>query len=411
MERVRFLIRATACVAALFAGPAAGSALAAYSFTVSTPNPESGAATVTITRSPALLAGKAHVQTSSGTAMSGTDFSAVNQDVDFAATDGGPRTVSIPITADGADEADETFSVAVTTADLGDTVTGSPKTATITDDDPAASVGDLTAGEGSGTASVPVTLSAPAGAGGVTVDYLTEDISATAGSDYTAKSGSVTISAGQTTGSIPVPLTDDGVDETDEAFRVRLTNVPGGSLGDAEGIVTITDDDTASFLIGDVAAQEGNSGTTTYTFPISLSTPSSRTVIGTWTTANVTAVAPGDYTAAAGDLVFAPGETQRTVGVAVVGETLAELDETFVVALTKVSGAAPAARPGVGTVVNDDAGTPVTSSGQPVGTGTGGTSGTAPARDWPTSSSGPRPARTSPPRASRSRGCASPRAG
>ena len=67
---------------------------------------------------------------------------------------------------------------------------------------------------------------------------------------------------------------------------------------------------------------EGNSGTVTATFTVSLSAASGQTVTVEFGTANGTAIAPADYAAASGTLTFAPGATTQTIGVIVSGDAL-----------------------------------------------------------------------------------------
>lgn len=74
----------------------------------------------------------------------------------------------------------------------------------------------------------------------VTVHYNTQDSSAVAGSDYVAKSGTVTFSPGQTSKNVNVTIIDDDDYESNEGFWVRLTNPVGGALGDGWGRVTIS---------------------------------------------------------------------------------------------------------------------------------------------------------------------------
>ena len=66
-----------------------------------------------------------------------------------------------------------------------------------------------------------------------------------------------------------------------------------------------------SLSIGDVTVTEGNSGTANAMFTVSLSTASGQTVTVNYATADGTAAAPGDYTAASGTLTFAPGARPR----------------------------------------------------------------------------------------------------
>ena len=65
---------------------------------------------------------------------------------------------------------------------------------------------------------------------------------------------------------------------------------------------------------------EGNGGVANATFTVSLSGASSKSVTVKYATANVTATAPADYTAVPlTTLTFAPGQTSKTVNVAVKG--------------------------------------------------------------------------------------------
>src|SRR5207247_7499850 len=105
-----------------------------------------------------------------------------------------------------------------------------------------------------------------------------------------------------------------------------------------------------ALTIGDVSVVEGNSGTTNAVFPVTLSTASLQTVTVDYATADGTATAPGDYTAASGTLTFAPGTVAQTVTVPIVVDTLFEPNETFVVNLTNPTNAFLARAQGVGTI-------------------------------------------------------------
>ena len=73
----------------------------------------------------------------------------------------------------------------------------------------------------------------------VTVDYATSDGTADAGDDYTAKSGTLTFSAGQTSKTISVSIEDDIENESDETFTVTLSNASGADLGTSTATGTI----------------------------------------------------------------------------------------------------------------------------------------------------------------------------
>src|SRR5262249_4772982 len=114
------------------------------------------------------------------------------------------------------------------------------------------------------------------------------------------------------------------------------------------------DDLPPSLSINDVTQPEGNSGTTSFVFTVSLSQASGKTVTVNYATADGTATAGSDYTAASGTLSFAPGDLSKTVTVLVNGDTAVEPDETFFVKLTNLTNATIAVGQGTGTILNDD---------------------------------------------------------
>ena len=79
----------------------------------------------------------------------------------------------------------------------------------------------------------------PATGAQVTVDYRTEDVTATAGEDYEAASGTLTFSPGETEKTLRVPIVDDDHDDDGETFTLRLSNATGAWIGDGEGTGTI----------------------------------------------------------------------------------------------------------------------------------------------------------------------------
>ena len=82
-----------------------------------------------------------------------------------------------------------------------------------------------------------------AASGPVTVDYATEDRTASAGADYQALAGTLTFAAGETAKTVAVALLDDAVDEGRETFRLRLSNAAGARILDdrATGEIRNTD--------------------------------------------------------------------------------------------------------------------------------------------------------------------------
>lgn len=107
------------------------------------------------------------------------------------------------------------------------------------------SIGSVKLLEGSGVTTqfqFPVLLSVPVSQS-VTVGYATKDGTALSTSDYKAVTGTITIPAGQTRGTISVFVTGDKTAEADENFSVGLTSTTLGTIGIGRGTGTIANDD------------------------------------------------------------------------------------------------------------------------------------------------------------------------
>ncbi|MGH8972804.1 MAG: Calx-beta domain-containing protein [Acidimicrobiia bacterium] len=111
---------------------------------------------------------------------------------------------------------------------------------------------------------------------------------------------------------------------------------------------------TPSVSISNVSVQEGNSGTASLDFPVTLSGPSSQPVSMRFATADGAARAPDDYVSSSGTLTFSPGETAKTVTVAVNGDLLDEVDEPLSVVLSSPANALLQRAEAYGTILDDD---------------------------------------------------------
>jgi hypothetical protein len=270
------------------------------------------------------------------------------------------KVVTVPVITDTTHEATETFVVNLSN------LVGSPGQigdaqglATITDDDPLPllSVNDVSVTEGNAdttTATFTASLSATSGKS-VTFDWTTTAGSATAGVDYVAASGSRTIPAGATTATVGITVNGDLVDESDETFGITLSNPGNATIGDGSGLATIVDDDAVPVLsVNDVSVTEGNAGTTTARFTVTLSAASGKAVTFDWSTAAGSATAGVDYVTANGSRTTAAGATTATVDITVNGDTLPELDETFRLILGNPGNATIGDSVGVGTIIDDE---------------------------------------------------------
>ncbi|MFY9820261.1 MAG: Calx-beta domain-containing protein [Thermoanaerobaculia bacterium] len=206
-----------------------------------------------------------------------------------------------------------------------------------------------------------VSLSSPAGAGGVSFDIATAPGTARAGTDYvTRRLTRQTIPAGSSTYSFSVLVKGDIQTEPDRTFFVSVTNVTGATVAHGQGLGTILNDDVPglpSLTVDDVSLPEGDSGTTAFPFTIHLSAPAPpggvrfdiATIPGT-------ATAGDDYVpkSLTGQRIAA-GNSTYTLEVLVKGDITPEANETFFVKVSKVTGATAAGSgQGQGTILNDD---------------------------------------------------------
>src|SRR4029434_8543742 len=108
--------------------------------------------------------------------------------------------------------------------------------------------------------------------------------------------------------------------------------------------------------INNVALREGNGKSgTAFSFTVRLSAAYDQAVTVNYATVNGTAAAGSDFTSKTGTVTFAPGETVKTITVAILGDKQREANETFFVDLFGPSdNAIIGVARGVGTIFNDD---------------------------------------------------------
>ncbi len=300
-----------------------------------------------------------------GNAGVGTDYTATSGTLTIAA-DSTSGTFNVPIVGDTIYEGNEIFGV-VLSKPTGDATLGdATATGTITDDEakPSLSIADASVGEGSGSGFVRMAFTVamnPVSSRPVTVAYDTSPGTATAGTDYTTASGTLTIAAGSTSTTFFVKVLEDLVYEVDETFTVTLSSPTGdATLGDATATGTIINDEKEPALIlADSSVSEGNSGTTNMRFTVTMAPVSSRPVTVNYATLADTdvsaATADTDYTTTSGSLTIAAGSTSATLDVPIRGDTVYEEHETFHVVLSNPIGADLRDGAATGRIINDDA--------------------------------------------------------
>ncbi len=149
------------------------------------------------------------------------------------------------------------------------------------------------------------------------------------------------------------PYTTQPLSAGDHSFWVRATDAAGNT--DPTPASRSFSVARPALSIADRQATEGNRGTKTFSFTVTLSKASTETVSVSYSTADGTAtVANGDYVASSGGLTFLPGETSSTINVSVKGDRRKEPNETFYVDLSNPTNATLDDSQGIGTITNDD---------------------------------------------------------
>ena len=223
---------------------------------------------------------------------------------------------------------------------------------------PSLTVGDTSLIEGdSGTSlmSFSVTLSETK-TEAVSFNYATSNGTASSDTDYTASSGTATISAGTLGTTITISISGDTDVEPDEQFTLTVVSADGATISDGVASGTILDNDSPAPLpvnlsIGDAEVIEGGN----LLFPVSLDNPSTTSTSITFQPADGTASA-SDYDTSTVQITIAAGQTTATVAIPTTSDLLDEPDETMTLSVLSVDAGTldNYSDTGVGTILDDD---------------------------------------------------------
>ncbi len=289
--------------------------------------------------------------TQNDTALNGSDFTGVGSTALTFNAGETVKTVTIALVDNATVESFEKFFLILSNPSAGLTISNNAVTVGIVDDDNVAAspqlvVRDVTVDEKAGTATFVVMLGGPDGgasASEVTVDYATgapaSGPAATAGSDYVATNGTLTFAAGETVKTVTVDLVDDATAEGYERFALNLSGATGATILDGQALATIGANDATAVAqprvsVSDMVVGEADGWVDVV---VSLSAPGQNAVTVTYSTFNDTALNGSDYQGLSGTLVFAPGETTKTVRIEIDGGATDEQHEAFYFSLTGVT--------------------------------------------------------------------------
>ena len=228
-------------------------------------------------------------------------------------------------------------------------------TTMIVDNDvPTISINDVVRDEDQGTISFAVTLD-QAPVSPLSVNWATAPGTATS-ADFTAGSGTLNFSAGETSRTIVISITDDAIFEDSESFFVDLSTPINATIADARGTGTIldngtdTDDDRPTLSVSNVAVVEGTDSQAV--FSVQLSNAAKSPVIVSLATSAGSATAGADYSSAleyfdgsnwiavpaSNEVTFASLQTTILVRAAIQDDVYADDGETFHLIATSVNG-------------------------------------------------------------------------
>ncbi|WP_219907620.1 Calx-beta domain-containing protein [Aphanothece hegewaldii] len=203
----------------------------------------------------------------------------------------------------------------------------------------------------------------------ITVQYTTANGTATAGSDYTATTGTLTFATNETTKTIAVPIIGDTTVESNETFFVNLSNATNAIITDNQGLGTISNDDpqippaTVTLSTNPSIVTEDGFSFIAYTFTRTGNLTNSLIVnfnVGGTATFNsdYTPIGAINYSATTGNVSFATGQNTAFVIIDPLSDTTVEPNETVNLTLTPGSGYSIGTASAVtSTITNDDAGT------------------------------------------------------
>ncbi|GLQ32120.1 tandem-95 repeat protein [Litoribrevibacter albus] len=276
-----------------------------------------------------------------GTATSVADYSTTGSSITISS---GSLTGSVTLQAvqDASVESNETIVVDIDsiTGNTATEATTQQQTVTIADDD--TTTVTLTASassiaEAAGTSTITATL------GSASFEDVTVSLgysgTATSGTDYVTPASSITITAGQTTGSTTLTATADSTVETGETIIVDITGVSGGSASESgaqQQTVTITDDDSATVtLSASTSTIAEAAGSSTITATLDQATYENVTVNLGY---SGTASSGIDYATPAGSITITAGQTTGSTTLTATADSSVEASETIIVDVTAVSG-------------------------------------------------------------------------
>lgn len=315
-------------------------------------NETDGAVVLTVLRlNGTNLATTVDYSTTNGTALAGSNYVATSGTLTFNVGEA-LKTITVPVLHDPRVTGNLTFSVYLANASgSAQLVPPNPATVVVVDTDAGLSLTNNAFSVLENATNVTFTVvRSNANTGTVTVNYTTADDTALAGVDYTATSGVLVFTNGETLKTFTVPIIDNKLVQPDRSFSVNLFNpTPGAQLLDpSSATVTIIDND-AGLRFSAPTYRVMKNGVMA-TMGVQRIGYTNSTVAVDYATEDGTAKAGVNYFPASGSLIFTNGETQKTISVGVIDDNVVTGDKTVLLKLANPLGDASVVAPGAATL-------------------------------------------------------------
>jgi hypothetical protein len=323
-----------------------------------------GSVSLTVTRSgTASSAVSVDFDTQDGTAVAGTDYESATGTLQWAENDSSAKTITIPVSNAAPFSGVRAFQVVLTNPSGIGARIGSPGSSTVSiSGDATAQVGSVELSDNTYSAAqtvgaATITVNRIGGsAGAVSVAYSTANGTAVSGTDYTAANGILEWADGDASSkTVDVAISTAKAFAGNKTFSVALSDPRSGvALGSPNSaVVTIGGSGSAAAGTLQLATSSYSVSQSSSTLNISVSRVSgtSGAVTVAYATANGTAVAGTDYTAAKGTLSWANGDSAaKTFNVAISNGAPFSGSRNFKVALSTPSATATIGSPGTAAV-------------------------------------------------------------
>jgi len=300
--------------------------------------------------------------TASGTAIAGTNYTGASGELQWAKDDWTPRTILVPIANARAFSGNKSFTIVLSKPSAGTSIVY-PGGATVTIAGAAsATVGtlemteaDYLVGQGAGAATVTVNR-ADGDIGATSVSYATVNGTAIAGTNYTAKSGTLKWASGDSSSkSFSIPISNAAPFSGSKSFKVALSNATASAVMGFPQSATVTIAGDASAPVGKLVlstsdytvAQNGGK----LTVAVDRTGGSNGAASVSYGTSNGTAAAGTQFTAVSGVLDWTDGDSSaKSFSIPVSDAAPFQGSKTFTIALTNPSAGAAVGSPGAASV-------------------------------------------------------------